>query len=65
MNRQELMKLLVCPQCRGKLIEDDAGLRCDACELLYPIRNGIPVMLVDQAIHLARNSAPGEESCAS
>ncbi|MHB1298413.1 MAG: Trm112 family protein [Gemmatimonadaceae bacterium] len=46
-----IRELLVCPKCRGRL--DDApatdALHCAACSLSYPVRDGIPVMLIDQA----------------
>lgn len=46
----ELMSLLVCPACRGKLTEVEEGLHCAACACIYPVRDGIPVMLVEEAI---------------
>jgi uncharacterized protein YbaR (Trm112 family) len=47
---QQLLDILACPQCKGKLtIPDDSGLICPACRLRFPIRGGIPVMLVDEA----------------
>jgi uncharacterized protein len=47
----EIRALLVCPGCRGPLrdAEGGHGLDCVACGLRYPVRDGIPVMLVDQA----------------
>lgn len=46
-----LMAILVCPRCKGPLEADpgETGLACQACQLRYPIREGIPVMLVDEA----------------
>jgi hypothetical protein len=48
---KELLDILVCPKCKGVLIsaENDASLVCAACALKYPIRDGIPVMLPDEA----------------
>lgn len=48
---RELLDLLVCPKCKGKVIltEKGDGLVCDACRLLYEIRDGIPVMLISEA----------------
>jgi uncharacterized protein len=48
---KNLLDILVCPKCKGTLILDEKkdGLICDKCRLLYEIRNGIPVMLVDEA----------------
>lgn len=47
-----LLELLVCPLCKGKLTYDDTELRCKADKLAYPIKDGIPVMLVDKARQL-------------
>lgn len=48
---KELLDILVCPQCKGDLkpTADEAGLDCPACRLRYPVRDGIPVMLADEA----------------
>ena len=48
---KELLDVLVCPECKGDLVldEEGEGLICYNCRLLYHIRNGIPVMLVDEA----------------
>lgn len=47
----ELLAILVCPHCKGNLSyeEELPALTCGACRLRYPIREGIPVMLVDEA----------------
>jgi len=46
-----LLEILVCPQCRsGLFVDNDAEeLLCNGCALAYPVRRGIPVMLVDEA----------------
>jgi hypothetical protein len=48
---QELLEILVCPVCKTpvKLTADNAGLKCATCRRVYPIRDDIPVMLVDEA----------------
>jgi uncharacterized protein YbaR (Trm112 family) len=48
---KELLDILACPKCKGdiRLNEEKNGLICDACKLLYPIRDDIPVMLIDEA----------------
>jgi uncharacterized protein YbaR (Trm112 family) len=48
---KDLLDILVCPVCKTpiELLQDQNGLRCPACNLIYPIRDGIPVMLVDEA----------------
>ncbi|MGH3458673.1 Trm112 family protein [Aeromicrobium sp.] len=50
-----LLDILVCPQCRATLFVDDAAeeLVCNACQLAYPVRGDIPVMLVDEARDLS------------
>ncbi|MBW2146695.1 MAG: Trm112 family protein [Deltaproteobacteria bacterium] len=52
--RQELLEILVCPECKGEihLNEEQDGLICEACRLMYPIKDDIPVMLKDEAIPL-------------
>ena len=53
-NTEELLKILACPACLGdlKLLNrnGDEGFVCDACRVVYPIRNDIPVMLKEEAI---------------
>ena len=46
-----LLEILVCPICKGPLSYDSPAqeLICNADKLAYPIRDGIPVMLVDEA----------------
>jgi len=48
---QKLLELIVCPACHGTLAEDDAAaeLICTGCGLAYPVRDDIPVLLVDEA----------------
>lgn len=54
---KELIEILVCPKCRGGLRETGAdaqrGLLCEACGLVYPVQDGIPVMLIEQAVPVA------------
>jgi uncharacterized protein YbaR (Trm112 family) len=46
-----LLELIVCPACHAALsVDDDAGeLVCSGCGLAYPVRDDIPVLLVDEA----------------
>jgi len=50
----QLLAILVCPKCKGRLDyrEADAALDCLVCRLRYPVRDDIPVMLVDEATSL-------------
>ncbi len=47
----ELLEILVCPNDRGELdyLEAEQILACTSCGYRYPIRDGIPVMLIDEA----------------
>ncbi len=48
----ELLEILVCPKCKGDLDyheSDPERLECQACKLAYPVDDGIPVMLIDEA----------------
>ena len=47
----KLLEILVCPKCKAKVILQGEALACtsSSCGLLYPIENGIPVMLIDKA----------------
>lgn len=47
----KLMKILACPQCKGKVTANtkQSSLDCSICQLAYPVRDDIPVMLVDEA----------------
>ncbi|WP_457553432.1 Trm112 family protein [Desulfobacula sp.] len=48
---EELLEILVCPKCKGRirLNEKKDGLECRACQLLYEIKEDIPIMLIDEA----------------
>ena len=51
---KELLEILVCPKCKGdiELTAEEDGIVCYACKLKYPIKEDIPIMLVDEAIPL-------------
>jgi uncharacterized protein len=48
---KKLLALLVCPACKGpiELTVEGQGLRCAACRLVYPIRDGFPIMIKEEA----------------
>jgi uncharacterized protein len=50
----ELLSILVCPKCKGELEyrESESALLCLKCRLRYAVRDGIPIMLIDQATPL-------------
>ncbi len=55
---EELLEILACPKCKGpvELTENNDGLVCKSCRLLYEIRDDIPVMLIDEARKLEEDS---------
>jgi uncharacterized protein YbaR (Trm112 family) len=58
-----LLDILVCPDCKGALDVDDEHeeLICTQCGLIYPVRDNIPVMLVDEARRPTQASAAADE----
>lgn len=56
----KLMELLVCPKCKGDIYlnNDQNGLVCEACRLLYEIRDDIPIMLIEEAKPLGSVTPP-------
>jgi uncharacterized protein YbaR (Trm112 family) len=46
---EELRAILACPACKGDLIFEETRIICPACKKAYPIRDGIPVMLIGEA----------------
>lgn len=54
-----LLEILACPDCRSALRADDAAeeLVCTGCGLAYPVRDDIPVLLVDEARRPAEGDA--------
>lgn len=47
---EKLLAILVCPVDRGGLTDDGEFLTCRECGRRYPVEDGIPVMLADQAL---------------
>lgn len=45
------LDILVCPLCKARveLLPDESGLKCVTCRRVFPIRDGIPVMLIEEA----------------
>lgn len=48
----ELAHLLACPVCRGPVepIDNESGLECQTCRLVFPVRDNIPIMLQEEAL---------------
>lgn len=55
---QKLLDILACPKCKGaiSLNQKKTGLICGRCKLLYPIKDGIPVMLIDEAFNISSDN---------
>lgn len=51
---QQLLDILVCPQCKGELalVEGGVSLLCNRCKLKFPVRDDIPILLVEEAVDL-------------
>ena len=51
---KDLLDILACPKCKTKVAATDKedGLVCEPCGLVYPVREEIPVMLVEEAVPL-------------
>ncbi len=52
---KDLLDILACPKCKGEINfnEEENGLICEKCRLLYPIKDDIPVMLIDEAVDIS------------
>ena len=48
---KELLDILVCVVCKKpvRLLPDGSGLKCEVCKRVYPVRDEIPVMLLEEA----------------
>lgn len=45
----DLLDILACPSCKGDVKEENNKVVCAECGLKYPIKEGVPIMLVDEA----------------
>lgn len=50
----QLLEILACPQCKGAVSPDQGQTQifCLTCQVAYPVRDDIPVMLIDEAVSL-------------
>jgi LSD1 subclass zinc finger protein len=48
----ELLEILACPHCKTPvtLVKGGTALKCETCKRVYPIKDDIPVMLIDEAV---------------
>ncbi|HLH05655.1 MAG TPA: Trm112 family protein [Terriglobales bacterium] len=49
---RDLLNILACPACKTPITYDEerSVLKCGNCHRVYPVRDGIPILLVDEAI---------------
>ncbi len=46
---KELLEILACPACKGDVELKDERIVCQKCGRKYPVKNGIPIMLIEEA----------------
>lgn len=46
---KELLDILACPACKKPVVIEGEKIVCSSCKRRYPIKDGIPVMLIDEA----------------
>ena len=62
---QDLLDILACPVCKAnvELKADGSGLKCVECRRVYPVKDDIPVMLIDEAkLEDGSESEPSHQS---
>jgi uncharacterized protein YbaR (Trm112 family) len=59
---KELLEILACPLCKEavSLVGNETGLKCSRCHRVYPVRDDIPVMLIEEA-RIENESQPAEK----
>ncbi len=63
---QQLLEILACIQCRGPLaaVEGGRGLLCESCKLKFPVRDDIPILLLEEVLDMRSGSRSQGESTA-
>jgi uncharacterized protein YbaR (Trm112 family) len=51
---KDLLKILVCPKCKGDIKEKGMFLVCNKCKLAYPVLDDVPDMLIEDAWQLKK-----------
>lgn len=59
----KLLELIACPNCHNPFVvkERENGLLCTHCQLLFPVRNGIPILLPEEALPWEQKNLKGDE----
>jgi uncharacterized protein YbaR (Trm112 family) len=49
---KDLLDILVCPACKKRLAlnENGEGLKCPECRRVFPVRDNIPILLIDEGV---------------
>ena len=55
MLKKELLEILRCPACKGHVEEKGDGILCLSCGKKYPVKDDIPIMLVEEAENTEQN----------
>lgn len=56
---EKLLEILACPYCKQDVVLKEDRLVCVSCRRAYPIRDGIPVMLIEEATIEEESPEPG------
>lgn len=61
---KDLLEILACPACKGDIEYDQENQRfiCYKCKKVYPIKGGIPIMLIDEAEDLSKAEGGGRKA---
>lgn len=48
---KDLLDMIACPLCKKplRLLDDNSGLKCEICKRVYPVRDDVPVLLIEEA----------------
>jgi uncharacterized protein YbaR (Trm112 family) len=59
MDLSETIGIMICPKCQGRIKLHGMFIVCEKCGLAYPVIDGVPDMLVEDAWHLAKAKKAG------
>ena len=57
----DLLSILACPACKAKVVLEESLLVCTNCGRRYPIRDGIPIMLIEEGDRLRIEPPPSSQ----
>jgi uncharacterized protein YbaR (Trm112 family) len=59
---ERLLQLLACPACLAAVHQEGEWIVCEGCGRRYPIRDGLPIMLVEEAVEAESKEGSGAEA---